>query len=61
MSFFYFAGNNSDELPPQPSANNLQWEWAAHSVDIGIICFFHKLSWTFNNRLVKVRVRTDKN
>lgn len=29
VSFFYFAGNNSVELPPPPTANNSPKEWAA--------------------------------
>ena len=29
VSFFYFAGNNSDELPHPPTANNSPREWAA--------------------------------
>ena len=51
VSFFYFTGNNSDKLPPAPTANNFQIKWAALLDELTVIEKSFKIT-DFGHRLV---------
>ena len=57
MSFFYFTCNNSDELPPQPSANNLQPIPSANLYDNSNTKKGNHEQWTTTTSFVRIEKR----